>query len=191
MTEAHTPTVERSAAATPTVLRSVARLPSPVRTTALLSRTLRAAGQTSAVLRATSTQGPRGPQGEANNEFETTNKQGSTIAAGAPMATHSTGVGAVLASAANGSKPCVGLNVEAADDLAAITIQTGGPFELSDWTDIIGSEELSPKAVYFLDTTAGLLTTSSPTATPNISQRVGKAVSPTILDIDPWGFVQL
>lgn len=135
--------------------------------------------------------GPIGLQGEAGNTFETTNKQGASIAAGAPMATHSTGVGAVLADAVSAAKPCIGLNVEAAADLAAIEVQTSGPFELADWTAVTGSASLAAKAVYFLSATTGLLTTTSPTNNPHISQRVGKAVSPTILDIDPWGFVQL
>lgn len=134
--------------------------------------------------------GAQGPPG-AGAEFASTNKQGSSIAAGAPVATHSSGVGVVLADATTAAKPCVGLNTVAADDLGAVTVQTGGPYELDDWTAITGAATLAAKAVYFLGTTAGTLTTTSPTANPAISQRVGKAVSPTILDIDPWGFIQL
>ncbi len=123
--------------------------------------------------------------------FTTTNKQGSTIVAGTPVAVHSTGIGIVLADATTSAKPCVGLNAVDVNNLDAATVRTGGTFELADWTAITGTVELAPKAVYFLSTVAGMLTTSSPTTSPNISQRVGKSVSPTKLDIDPWGFVLL
>lgn len=136
-------------------------------------------------------QGPPGSSTESVSTFSTTNKDASTIPAGGACATHSSGVGVVKANAVNGSKQCVGLMVEVAPSLSACVVQTSGPFELQDWTAITGTQLLSASAIYYLDVVAGMLTTTSPSAGPAVSQKVGKAVSPTILNIERGYPVQL
>ena len=60
-------------------------------------------------------------------------------------------------------------------------VQAEGFFELADWTAVIGSATLTPGTEYFLDATAGLLT-STPPAT-GYSVLVGRAVKPTMLQL--------
>lgn len=137
----------------------------------------------------------QGPPGVAaagvGSQFETTNKDAGTLATGQVVATHSSGVGVVKANATDDTLPAIGLNLQSAITLAACTIQTSGPFELADWTAICGTASLAAKAVYYLDTFAGKLTTTSPTTSPAICHRIGKAVSATILDIDIWSHIKL
>jgi hypothetical protein len=136
-------------------------------------------------------QGPPGVSTPSTSTFATTNKDVTTLAQGTACATHATGVGVVKASAANGSKQCVGLVTTTTSPTDACTVQTAGPFEMSDWTSITGSQLLSASAIYYLDTTSGKLTTVSPSSNPAVSQKVGKAVSPTILNIERGYPVQL
>lgn len=128
-------------------------------------------------------QGPAGKPGSSGAFYDATNKQGSTLAAGAPVATHSSGVGVVSASAADDMLEAVGLVTTSAVLLASANIQTDGPFELSDWTEVTGSVSLSPKAVYFLSTADGTLTTTPPSSFGNVMQKVGYAVGPQTLQI--------
>lgn len=123
--------------------------------------------------------------------FSATNKQGSSIAAGSPCATHSSGVGAVLASASNDTRVAVGLTIGDAADQSAIRVQTSGPFTLSDWTQSTGAATLVAKGRYWLDIVAGMLTTTPPASVGNIVQLIGVAVSADTLDIQIWSFVKL
>lgn len=137
--------------------------------------------------------GLRGPKGETGSDghdgagttYTATNKHGSALPAGSVVAVHSTGVGFVAADATSEARPAVGLLLAGTDDEAAGTIQSGGPFELADWTDITGAVELAAKATYFLDVVAGkLVATTPPSGAGNVVQAVGTAVSPTMLKIE-------
>jgi hypothetical protein len=137
----------------------------------------------------------QGPPGVAaagvGSQFQATNKDTVTLVTGQVVASHSSGVGVVKANATDDTLPAVGLNLQSAIALAAVTIQTSGPFELADWTAITGAATLAAKAVYYLDTTAGKLTTTSPTTSPAVCHRIGKAVSETVIDIDIWSHIKL
>mgnify|MGYP003146574639 CR=1 FL=1 len=115
--------------------------------------------------------------------FSTENKEGATIEAGQIVATHSSGTGVVLANATDTSVPAVGLMRAQTADTVSGDVQTDGVYELSDWTNVIGATTLSAKAKYYLDTTDGLLTATPPSTSGNIVQLVGRAISPTKLDI--------
>jgi hypothetical protein len=137
-------------------------------------------------------QGPPGVDGtDGTPQFEATNKQGSTLAAGAVVATHSSGIGVVLADADDDTKPAIGLNVTSVASLNSATVQTSGPFELADWTAITGTTTLTAKGRYYLSTTAGQLVTTPPSAASQIVQLVGVAVSDTTLDIGIWDHITL
>lgn len=137
--------------------------------------------------------GPQGPPGSggANPSFEAINRESDTVVAGTACAIYSTGLGFVRANATTDAKPCVGLLKATVASGLVGAVQTSGPFEMSDWTDITGTAELAPLSVYYLDTTAGKLTTSSPTQNPNISHRIGKTVTPNTLDLDIWQYIKL
>ena len=77
-----------------------------------------------------------------------------------------------------------GLAANDAAALASADYITDGFLEMSDWTAITGSNELTPGAVYYLGTTPGTLTTIAPTADGYYVVRVGRAQSVTKLDIE-------
>lgn len=140
----------------------------------------------------TAEQGPRGTDASSvASTFDATNKQGSSINPGLVVATHSSGTGVYLANATNDTKPAVGLNTATAASLATATIQTAGPFELVDWTAVTGTTLLTGGSKYYLSTSNGLLTTTSPTTSPNVSHLVGRAVSATVLVIGINQFLKL
>lgn len=59
-----------------------------------------------------------------------------------------------------------------------------GTLELSDWTAIIGTTELTPGTLYFLGSTPGTLTPTAPTTDGFYVVRVGRALTVTKLDIE-------
>lgn len=120
---------------------------------------------------------------EAVSTFPALNKDAVAFWPGAVVATHGSGSGAVLASAADMGKVAVGVSIDAALVSHNGTIQTGQTLELSDWTAVIGSTTLSPAGLYFLSVTPGLLTLTPPSMTGQIVQQIGRAVSPTVLEI--------
>lgn len=61
---------------------------------------------------------------------------------------------------------------------------TDGQISLDDWTDVTGSTTLVPGATYYLDTTAGMLTTTAPTTPGETVVAVGKALTALTLDIE-------
>lgn len=140
-------------------------------------------------------QGPPGPAGSggggSSSTFETINKVGLTLVDGQAVATHSTGAGVVLANSSNASLVCIGLVETGGANLASCTIQTEGPFELADWTPIIGSTSLAAKTVYYLDVTSGKLTATAPSTVGQIVQRIGVAIDAQTLNIQIWNYIRL
>lgn len=66
------------------------------------------------------------------------------------------------------------------------THETGGAVALADWSAVTGSPALLPLAVYYLDPSPGRLTASPPSEPGQLLQRVGVAVAPDTLDLDPF-----
>lgn len=122
--------------------------------------------------------------------FLAENKSGGVLAAGSPAATHASGIGVIGASAADNSKPAVGLVQSETDDGFSATVVTDGPFEMEDWTDVVGAANLI-RGPYFLSETAGRLTAVPPTSAGRILQRIGYAVSPTTMQIEIAGPILL
>lgn len=122
----------------------------------------------------------------SDDTYSAVNKDTVTIPAGGACATDSSGVGVVRASAADGTKPCVGLAQASTANGFAATVQTNGTFTLADWTAVTGAASLAAKATYFLDpTNPGRLTNVAPTTPGQVVQIVGVAVSPSTLDLNP------
>lgn len=85
----------------------------------------------------------------------------------------------------NGVAEAAGFLTESATSGASVTIQTEGEIELSDWTAIIGTTNLTPGATYYLST-GGLMTATPPAGTIVV---LGRAMTPTRFDIEinlPW-----
>lgn len=127
---------------------------------------------------ATGSGGTSGPP-----SYSAENRSGSTLSAGAPVSVHFSGVGVVGASAADGSKPAVGLVQGDTAATFAATVQTDGPLTIGDWSAVTGTATLAARATYYLDTTTAGLTTTPPSTGGQVVQRIGVAVSPTTLEI--------
>lgn len=114
--------------------------------------------------------------------FEAENKSGTALSAGCVVAKHNSGSGAIKADAST-PLSAVGLVTTDRADTEVGTVQTDGVITLTDWTAVIGSVYLASNATYYLSTTAGMLTTTPPSGNGQIVQVIGRAMSPTILDI--------
>ncbi len=135
--------------------------------------------------------GVQGRPGGGSTNFQANNKDTGVLLAGSPVTTHSSGIGVIPADATTSGHAAVGLMVANTAPTAVGAVQTSGPLSLDDWTLITGTSTLQTKAVYYLGRTPGTLTTTSPTNNPDISQRIGIAVSPNVLNISIWQYVQL
>lgn len=111
------------------------------------------------------------------------NKDTLSLAAGTVVAMHSSGAGIVRASANDSTLPAVGIIPTARMVSEVGIVQTDGTLELNDWTAIVGTPTLAANASYYLSTTPGQLTTTIPLGAGRIVQAIGKAVTPTTLDI--------
>jgi len=86
---------------------------------------------------------------------------------------------------AAGSAQVVGVSIEDVSAGVGCTYITEGSVTRADWTDVSGSVSLSSGATYYLDpSTAGRITTTSPTASGQYVVRIGRAVNTTTLDIE-------
>lgn len=131
------------------------------------------------------TQGPPGPPGTSNVDLQVVdmeNKQGSTVYKGQPVAIHASGSGFVLASDTIGSH-AVGLAYQDTPNTTVDGVITVGILENTDWTNAVGSTNLTPGSKYYLGPTAGTLTTTPPSSANKINQLVGVAVSSSKLSL--------
>lgn len=128
-------------------------------------------------------QGPAGPSAPSGS-YTAENKEGISLSAGMPVAVHSSGVGVVRASAADNQKNAVGLALLGAAPAMAETVQVGGPVTLSDWTAVTGTATLQARAIYYLSTIPGMLTTTPPETPGQVVQQVGMALSATTLGVE-------
>lgn len=111
------------------------------------------------------------------------NKESQAFIPGQPVARHSSGSGVWLAVASSLSRTGIGLAITATAPGFPATIQTEGRVTLDDWTPITGTLTLAALADYYLTTTAGQLATLPPTAGGTLTQRIGKAISSTTLQL--------
>jgi hypothetical protein len=114
-----------------------------------------------------------------------TAEAGATIKIGNPL--YLTGAGIVNPAQANaaGSTQVVGVSISDTNTGFSCTYITEGRVERTDWTEIVGTVNLSPGITYFLDAdAAGKLTSTAPTTVGQYVVRVGRAVDTTTLDIE-------
>lgn len=131
--------------------------------------------------------GPQGPAGSGTApNFAGENKSGGTLAAGAPVAVHSSGSGVASASATAAGYPAVGLAAGPVAPNVGGSYQTGGPMTLADWSGALdtAAAALTPKSLYFVSPTSGKLTATPPTTVGRYVQAVGYAVTATTLEIE-------
>jgi hypothetical protein len=62
--------------------------------------------------------------------------------------------------------------------------QSEGQLSVTDWTPVIGSANLTPGVVYYLDTSDGQMTSTPPTGAGNHIVRIGIATNTTTLELE-------
>jgi hypothetical protein len=128
---------------------------------------------------------PPGPGGAAVAAllYTSQNKDSVPLLAGQVVTVHASGTGIVRA-AATPTTGGVGIVTAPAAVGEAPQIQTDGVVSLLDWSSSTGTVSLSPRGVYYLDTVQGGLTLTPPTATGQVVQVIGRALSSTELDLE-------
>jgi len=110
------------------------------------------------------------------------------LLAGQPVYMKGTGHLGLAQADASGTSTVVGLAVEDKLTGFACPYVFQNKLTLADWTAVIGAATLTIGAIYYLSaSTAGMLTTTAPTAVGEYVCRVGMAISTTTLaiEIDP------
>lgn len=133
--------------------------------------------------------GPPGPSGSGgggggSSTFAAENTGAVNFAIGMPVAVKLSPAGVERASAANGSKPCVGLASLGSIVGVSEDVQFAGTITKANWTAITGSASLSPNSDYYLSATPGMLTNSPPSTTGQVVQQVGRAITANTLLIE-------
>lgn len=116
--------------------------------------------------------------------FAAQNKEAFTIRRGQWVAIHPSGSGVVLASAADDTKNAVGQMSEDTAAGASQNVVSDEVFTMPDWSNVIGATQLQGGQVYFLSTVPGRMTTTAPSVNGQVSQQVGRAISPTALELE-------
>lgn len=130
----------------------------------------------------TGPQGPPGPPGPSGGAIPV--QMDVAVRAGQPVAISLvTGHGVLASAGATWSSQVIGLAQEDTSVGFYASALADGALTLADWTIPTGSATLTPSAVYYLHTTAGLLTTESNLGRGTSVARVGIAVSPTTLAV--------
>lgn len=113
----------------------------------------------------------------AGGSFFATNGSGATIQAGQPVRVHTDGT-LRLAQADSVGNAALALTAEQIANGAGGQALSLGFLTLADWTSVTGSVSLSPGARYYLTPSAlGMLQTAPPTASPDVVQPCGWAVT--------------
>jgi hypothetical protein len=114
--------------------------------------------------------------------FPGENHDVTTIFRGQVVAIHPEGIW--RANASDDTKNAVGLMSEDTEVGATQNVVTDEVFTMSDWTQVIGKQNLDPGEIYFLGVVSGRMTTTPPTIPGQVAQQVGRAISSIALDIE-------
>lgn len=138
---------------------------------------------------ATGATGATGPVGPTPVEFNAT--LNSDVVIGQPVyiidPTGNADLAIAVVDSTGGFSTAISVAVAKIDETTGNvgTFVAGTILDQSDWTSVIGSTNLSPGKDYFLDpSTAGMLTTTAPTAEGEVVTRVGRAATTTKLIVD-------
>lgn len=117
--------------------------------------------------------------------FTMQNNNVGAITKGQPVYCDGAGTVDLAQANAGGTTKPIGLVYETSIASASTgSIQLDGVIEQSDWTDVIGTTNLTAGAEYFLDTASpGMMTETCPTTSGNYIVKMGKALSTTQFEI--------
>lgn len=124
--------------------------------------------------------------------YRPTNLSASLVNRGGAVAIHSSGQGIVPAIAGGSLAAAVALAQQQMPAGEPGFVQVGGLMTLADWSLVVGTVALFPRALYFLDPIfEGRLTTVPPSMVGQIAQLVGLAVSLDTLSLLMRDAIQL
>lgn len=115
--------------------------------------------------------------------FIKTNSEAFSLHPGQPIKLSGSS-GVELADASDIANQTIGVSEKLTASGEEVFIKTFGLVETEDWTDVIGTTNLTVGVDYFLSSTAGKLTSNPTDSTGRIFQYVGKAVTATELLIN-------
>jgi hypothetical protein len=114
-----------------------------------------------------------------------TNANAGAITVGMPVYVSAAGSVNKASAGAAGTAKVLGLVKDASIAAAGSGfVQTDGVLSSADWTDVTGTTNLTPGAIYYLATVAGQLTSTAPTGSGQYVMKVGMAISATEFEID-------
>lgn len=114
--------------------------------------------------------------------FPGENQDTTTILRGQVVAIHPEGI--QRANASDDTRNAVGLMSEDTEVGATQNVVTDEVFTMSDWTNVIGKQNLDPGEIYFLDVVSGKMALTPPSIPGQVVQQVGRAISSIALDIE-------
>lgn len=127
------------------------------------------------------------PNNYAIGNLIRTNVDAVQIKAGQAVTPTSTGV--ELANPASTTTLAVGLALGNIDVGDPGVIVTTGQFSLDDWTEVIGTTNLTAGSTYFLSNVSGKLSSTPPSGL--INQIVGKALTANILSLTLFDYLEV
>jgi hypothetical protein len=116
--------------------------------------------------------------------FAAQNKDTETIFRGQVVAIHPSGSGVIKASALDDSKNAVGFMSQDTAVGATQNVATDEVFSMPDWSNVTGTTELQGGQIYFLGTVPGRMSTVPPSTNGQVVQQIGRATSPTAIEIE-------
>ena len=116
--------------------------------------------------------------------FAAQNKDTQTILRGQIVAIHPSGSGAIRASAQDDTKNAVGFMSQDTAVGATQNVATDEVFSMPDWSSVSDAAELQGGQIYFLSTVPGRITLTPPSVNGQVAQQIGRATSPTALEIE-------
>jgi hypothetical protein len=127
--------------------------------------------------------GAKGPKGDQGNiEFTAENIDDRTFLIGEVMSVNNSNK-AILASAGS-TNYGLGIATIGASIGFSETIRTVSYLELVDWTNIVGTQYLSPRQDYYLSTVKGKMVLVPDGTTGDYVQKIGTALTTTKLSIE-------
>lgn len=122
---------------------------------------------------------------ETNVDFTYTSETDATVVAGQPVYLKANTHVDLACSNASLTQKVAGVAITSVASGQAVKYNTDGKLTKTDWTSVTGATLLTPGADYYLsDATPGMLTMVAPTTVGSYVEKVGKAISTVIFDIE-------
>lgn len=117
----------------------------------------------------------------ANELYVTANE---SIAVGQPLYVSSSNTVNLADADSINTSTAIGLAKTAATANEEVAVLTEGSLVQDDWTSVIGTANLTPSTIYYLDTSSGMMTSSVPSGEGDVIVSLGVAVTNKKFEIE-------